>query len=175
MDRGKGARFKTGRHCAYGPGLLKINCMPRPSQLNFIIWVHVSQQPQTGRLRQFIIWGRSVWLLILVDEVIILAMDFFQRLGLQNLQLVLNSVGCPSVGWSTKSFSRNICVRAWAASVTCHGRFDRNPLRIFDAKVQPARSCLRKRLPLPMLFAITANRILSRYRHIWILFKLLTE
>ncbi|MGI6553717.1 MAG: hypothetical protein ACOX37_12215 [Bacillota bacterium] len=82
-------------------------------------------------------------------EVIILAMDFYQRLGLQNLQLVLNSVGCPECRPGPQKASPGIFASAtWAASVPpATGRFDRNPLRIFDCKSDSLPGAMLREAP----------------------------
>ena len=56
------------------------------------------ERPQAGRLRAFHQFGVEVFGAInpSVDaEVISIAMTFFKKLGLENLELKINSIGCP--------------------------------------------------------------------------------
>ena len=96
------------------------------------------ERPQKGRYRQF-------WQLDyeevgsenpLVDvEVIMTAIELFRTLGMRNLEVVINSVGCPKcrpvyreklVGYLKGHFDE-LCD-------TCKSRLDRNPLRVLDCK-----------------------------------------
>jgi len=96
------------------------------------------ERPQKGRYRQFVqldleaIGSQDA----LVDfEIIDLAMEIFRRLGLTNLKVVLNSVGCSACrpvyrealrGYLSERYDR-LCD-------TCKSRYERNPLRILDCK-----------------------------------------
>jgi len=95
-------------------------------------------RPQAGRYRQFHQFGVEA----LgskgpgVDaEVIILAVQLLERLGLSDLNLYLNSVGCPecrpvyrtALQEYLREKTENLCI-------DCQSRFDRNPMRILDCK-----------------------------------------
>jgi histidyl-tRNA synthetase len=96
------------------------------------------ERPQKGRYRQFaqidfeILGVSSPFADI---EIIDSSMEIYRRLGLSNLQVLINSVGCPEcrpVYRETlkKFFEPNLN----ALCGTCRERFDRNPLRILDCK-----------------------------------------
>ena len=95
-------------------------------------------RPQAGRFRQFHQFGVEAIGLSApaVDaEIILLAVAFFHKLGLTELKLLLNSVGCPDC----RPFYRQILLdffRGQAADLCfdCRNRLERNPLRIFDCK-----------------------------------------
>ncbi|MHB1125447.1 MAG: histidine--tRNA ligase [Bacillota bacterium] len=95
-------------------------------------------RPQAGRLRQFHQFGTEVFgsREPAVDaEVIGLAMSFCHRLGLKDLILHLNSVGCPACRSIHKQkLQAYLHPHLVELCPTCHGRFERNPLRIFDCK-----------------------------------------
>ncbi|MHB1418152.1 MAG: histidine--tRNA ligase [Bacillota bacterium] len=95
-------------------------------------------RPQAGRLRQFHQFGTEVFgpRDPAVDaEVIGLAMNFCRVLGLKDLILHLNSVGCPSCRPVHKhKLQAFLEPDLNELCPTCHGRFERNPLRIFDCK-----------------------------------------
>mgnify|MGYP001244681071 CR=1 FL=1 len=95
-------------------------------------------RPQAGRYRQFHQLGVEVFGSHHpgVDaEVMAMAMDFYNRLGLKNMELHINSVGCPQcrpqVRERLQSYFRP---RLNDLCPNCQGRFDRNPLRIVDCK-----------------------------------------
>lgn len=95
-------------------------------------------RPQAGRFRQFHQFGVEAFGSndpALDAEIINLAMDFYQRLGLNNLTLLLNSVGCPECRKKHRQLLQDY-LRPFLGELcqTCQGRFDRNPLRIFDCK-----------------------------------------
>ncbi|HCL79011.1 MAG TPA: histidine--tRNA ligase, partial [Synergistaceae bacterium] len=96
------------------------------------------ERPQKGRYRQF--WQVDFESLgsanPLVDvEIIALSVEIFRRLGLHQLEVVLNSVGCPVCrpGYRER-LHRFFESRLDDLCDTCKGRLDRNPLRILDCK-----------------------------------------
>ena len=95
-------------------------------------------RPQAGRYRQFHQFGVEALGSKgpAVDaEVIILAVQLLERLGLTDLKLYLNSVGCPEcrpvyrdkLQEYLRDKTENLCT-------DCQSRFDRNPMRILDCK-----------------------------------------
>ena len=96
------------------------------------------ERPQKGRYRQFVqfdieaIGAQDA----LVDlETIDFSMELYRRLGLRNLQVVLNSVGCPKCRpVYRKALQDFLRPRYDELCDTCKGRFERNPLRILDCK-----------------------------------------
>lgn len=103
-------------------------------------------RPQAGRYRQFHQFGVEVLGSEdpnLDGEVITLAMDFFKRLGIKDLTLLINSVGCPDCRplhkEALKKFLEpnfdNLCP-------TCQKRYEKNPLRIFDCKSETCQAII---------------------------------
>ncbi len=96
------------------------------------------ERPQKGRYRQFVqldieaLGAQDAY----VDlEVIDFSMELYRRLGLSNLQVVLNSVGCPKCRpVYRKALQEFLKGRFDELCDTCKGRYDRNPLRILDCK-----------------------------------------
>ena len=95
-------------------------------------------RPQAGRLREFHQFGVEALGVTgpNVDaEIILLAVQVLQSLGLKDLKLKINSVGCPKCRPQHREklqafFKPNfdeLCK-------DCQGRFDRNPLRLLDCK-----------------------------------------
>jgi len=102
------------------------------------------ERPQKGRYRQF--WQLDFEAIgsssPLVDvEVIALSLEIFRRLGLSNLEVLVNSVGCPVCRPVYRSaLQAYLGGHFESLCPTCQGRYDRNPLRILDCKVPTCRS-----------------------------------
>jgi len=96
------------------------------------------ERPQTGRYRQFYQMGVEAIGSVspyLDVETMIMGVDIFQKLGLQDVSLAVNSVGCevcrPVIRERLKQFVESILSELCE---DCQSRFDRNPLRILDCK-----------------------------------------
>lgn len=96
------------------------------------------EKPQSGRLRAFHQFGIEVFGTnnMLADaEVICLAHDFLAGLGIENVQLRINSVGCPDCREAHRKALRDFLRPKYDELCdTCKDRFERNPLRILDCK-----------------------------------------
>ena len=95
-------------------------------------------RPQAGRLRQFHQFGIEAIGSAgpSVDaEVIAVAVRFFASLGINELKLLINSVGCPKCRpqyrLKLQEFFRD---KIGDFCENCQSRFDRNPMRILDCK-----------------------------------------
>ena len=96
------------------------------------------ERPQKGRYRQFFqIDAECLGIAgAMADvEVISLSLEIFRRLGLRNLEAVINSVGCEKC----RPVYRQKLVEYFTAHTdelcsTCNDRLSRNPLRILDCK-----------------------------------------
>lgn len=100
-------------------------------------------RPQAGRLRQFHQFGVEFFGSPLAQadaEVISLCLEFYKCLGLKEIKLLLNSIGCKvcrpfyrkALQTYFKAYLNELCP-------TCQGRFERNPLRILDCKSESCR------------------------------------
>lgn len=111
---------------------------PDPAKLFYIGPMFRYDRPQAGRQRQFHQFGVEA----LgapgpnVDaEVILLAVRILKTLGLKDLQLKINTVGCPAC----RPLYREKLKEYFRPHLTelcedCRSRFDRNPMRILDCK-----------------------------------------
>jgi len=95
-------------------------------------------RPQAGRLRQFHQFGVEFFGSPLPQadaEVISLCLEFYRSLGLKEVKLLLNSIGCkvcrPFYRQALKDYFKDYFDELCP---TCQGRFERNPLRILDCK-----------------------------------------
>lgn len=112
-------------------------------KLSYISPMFRQERPQAGRLRQFNQFGVEILGTpgpVADVEAIALAMEIFNHLGLRNLTLRLNSVGCPKcrpnyrevLRESLKDVKDRLCP-------DCQVRYDTNPLRILDCKKETCR------------------------------------
>ncbi len=101
------------------------------------------ERPQKGRYRQFYQINAEVF--GLQDpradaELILLLMKFMEHLKLSGIVLHINSLGCPDCRPHYKEALRPFLVeRSEQLCSECLRRRDRNPLRIFDCKVQTCK------------------------------------
>lgn len=123
---------------------------PLPLKACYLTSCYRYEKPQAGRLREFHQFG--VECLGAAEpaadaEIISLAAGIFETLGVENIKLFINSIGCPD------------CRKKYHAALkeyfeghkeelceTCLGRLDRNPMRILDCK-SPVCSEIAKGAP----------------------------
>ncbi len=102
------------------------------------------ERPQAGRLRAFHQFGVEVFGAInpSVDaEVISIAMTFFKKLGLENLELKINSIGCPECRKKYNEALREFLKQKLETLCkTCADRYERNPMRIIDCKKEDCQN-----------------------------------
>lgn len=104
------------------------------------------ERPQAGRQRQFHQVGAEMFGVkepIADAECILLAVNYLKALGLDDLEIELNSLGCPDCreGFKTalkavlKSELKDMCP-------DCQERYEKNPLRLLDCKVKECQTIL---------------------------------
>jgi len=108
-------------------------------------------KPQKGRYRQFQQFGIEVFAddsPQLDAEVIFAAVDFLKKIGIEAIQLELNSVGCPQCRPAYLEVLRT-AARADEGRLCadCRRKIAGNPLRIFDCKL-PECAETAQRFPL---------------------------
>ncbi|MCF0140668.1 MAG: histidine--tRNA ligase, partial [Mogibacterium sp.] len=96
------------------------------------------EKPQAGRLREFHQFGIENFGTsdMLADaEVIALASDFLERMGIQDVELHISSVGCRCCRpLHRKALQEFLQPKYEELCETCKDRFDKNPMRILDCK-----------------------------------------
>lgn len=108
------------------------------------------EKPQTGRYREFRQFGVEMFGAaepVADAQVIAMGMSTLARLGLENITLLLNSIGCPEC----RAEYREALKEYFRPHVdelceTCKSRLDRNPMRILDCK-SPVCSALAEKAP----------------------------
>lgn len=100
-------------------------------------------RPQAGRQREFHQFGVEALggdNPAVDAEVIMLAVQFLQSLGLKKLQLSLNSVGCPKCRpVYRKKLQEFFADKLDGLCSDCQSRYERNPMRILDCKEESCR------------------------------------
>lgn len=125
----------------------KLYAGTQPTKLFYITPCFRYERPQAGRLRAFHQFGIEAFgsKNPSVDaEVIGVAMTFFEKLGLKNLQLRINSIGCPECRKKYNEVLRTFLKdKMGKLCKTCAGRYDRNPMRIIDCKKEECQKELK--------------------------------
>jgi len=105
------------------------------------------EKPQAGRFRQFNQFGIEVigTKSPTADaEVIITVLDVYKRLGLKNLEILINSVGCKicRVDYVQK-LKKYIKDKKDFLCLECGERYGKNPLRVLDCKKDSCRKIIK--------------------------------
>lgn len=111
---------------------------PLPAKFYYNIPCFRYEKPEAGRLREFHQFGVEVFGASqpsIDAEIISLAITFLKRVGLKNLEVSINSIGCPKCRAEYNRVLReHFNKRCDDLCETCKGRLERNPLRILDCK-----------------------------------------
>ena len=110
----------------------------KPQKLWYEIACFRYEKPQSGRYREFHQFGIEVFgsnNMLADAEVIAFGDDFLRGLGITDLSLKINSIGCPEC----RPVYRKQLMKFFAEHLdelcdTCKTRYERNPMRIFDCK-----------------------------------------
>lgn len=109
-----------------------------PQKVCYLISCYRYEKPQAGRLREFHQFGVECFgsASPLADaEIIALAKSLFDTLGVKDLSLEINSIGCPTCRAEYhKALKKYFSSRKDELCDTCKSRLDRNPMRILDCK-----------------------------------------
>lgn len=110
----------------------------QPTKYYYVTDCFRYEKPQSGRLRHFHQFGIEVFGTpnMLADaEVISLGYDFLTELGITEIELRINSVGCPECRSKYREALREF-LRPYYDELcnTCKDRYERNPMRILDCK-----------------------------------------
>ncbi len=109
-----------------------------PQKVYYIISCFRHEKPQAGRLREFHQFGAEMYGSSDASadaEVIALAKSLLDRLGLTNVELFINSIGCPKCRAEYhKALKEYFEKRRDELCPTCLDRLERNPMRILDCK-----------------------------------------
>ncbi len=126
-----------------------------PQKVYYIIPCFRYEKPQAGRLREFHQFGAEMYgsASPCADaDIIAMAKGLIDRLGLKNIELFINSIGCPDCRAeyhkALKAYFENskgdLCE-------TCLDRLEKNPMRILDCK-SPVCSKIAENAPVILDF-----------------------
>lgn len=105
------------------------------------------ERPQKGRTRQFHQFGAELFGSPNPEadvEIIAISYNFFKEVGMHNLSVQLNSIGSKECRNNFRSALRNFLKPLLPKlTETSRNRFDNNPLRILDTKVEHERELLK--------------------------------
>ena len=102
------------------------------------------ERPQAGRQRQFHQVGVEVFGIKQATadaEVILMAVNYLKALGLNDLSVELNSLGCPECRETFKTKLKAV-IKPYLSELCpdCQARYEKNPLRLLDCKVEECKA-----------------------------------
>ncbi len=110
----------------------------QPIKLYYDIPCFRYEKPQSGRLRQFHQFGVETFgtpNMIADAEIIAIGYDFLTSMGVTDLTLEINSVGCPHCrAEHRKALKEFLKPKYDQLCDTCKSRYEKNPMRILDCK-----------------------------------------
>lgn len=122
--------------------------LPTPVKLWYKGPMFRYERPQAGRQRQFHQIGAEIFGIkeAAADaECILLAVNYLKSIGLDDLDVELNSLGCPDCreGFKT-ALKKALKPELEKMCPDCQERYEKNPLRLLDCKVEECKKILEK-------------------------------
>ena len=121
-----------------------------PQKICYLTSCYRYEKPQAGRLREFHQFGIECFGAAspLADaEMIALAAQIFDELGVKDLELEINSIGCPKCRAEYhKALKEYFSQYKEQLCHTCQERLERNPMRLLDCK-SPEDKALAENAP----------------------------
>ena len=106
------------------------------------------ERPQAGRQRQFHQVGVEMFGVkepAADAEVILLAVNYLKSLGLNDLEVEINSLGCPECREAYKNKIKAVLKPEFENLCDdCKNRYEKNPLRLLDCKVESCKAIFEK-------------------------------
>ncbi|HYF82749.1 MAG TPA: histidine--tRNA ligase [Clostridia bacterium] len=119
---------------------------PQPTKAFYFTPCFRYEKPQSGRLREHHQFGVEAFGTSdpSVDaEIINIAMMLYGRLGVGNLEIRINSVGCPKCRAEyNKKLKDYLAGKLGNLCETCKDRYNKNPMRIIDCKEERCKEQL---------------------------------
>jgi histidyl-tRNA synthetase len=118
-----------------------------PTKFFYIAPAFRQENVQKGRLRQFHQFGVEVfgtYSPVVDAQVISMAYTLFKRIGLKNVELHINSIGCPNCrSQYNQALKEYIGQNFSKLCPTCKERFEKNPLRVLDCKEDHCKEIMK--------------------------------
>lgn len=125
---------------------------PQPLKLYYIGPMFRYERPQAGRYRQFHQFGAEVIGVGAPEvdaEVIELATYLYSTIGLEDVEVQINSIGCPGCRGRYREVLRDaLAARLDSLCKNCVRRYERNPLRMLDCKEEGCRKAMADLPPI---------------------------
>lgn len=106
------------------------------------------ERPQAGRQRQFHQVGVEMFGIkepTADAEAILLAVNYLKSLGLNDLEVEINSLGCPKCREEYKRKIKEVLEPEFEnLCEDCQNRYEKNPLRLLDCKVESCKEIFAK-------------------------------
>ena len=110
----------------------------QPIKLYYDIPCFRYEKPQSGRLRQFHQFGVETFgttNMVADAEIFAIGYDFLTSMGVTDLTLEINSVGCPECRAKHRKALKDFLAPKYDQLCdTCKSRYEKNPMRILDCK-----------------------------------------
>ena len=120
-----------------------LNNKPSPIKLWYNMAMYRYENVQKGRLREFHQFGTELIgsSSYLADvEIILIGERIFKELGIDNIKINLNSIGCPKCRKEYQIILKKYIQKNLDKYCnTCQNRFDKNPMRILDCKEEQCK------------------------------------
>ena len=120
----------------------------QPTKLYYITPCFRYERPQAGRQRQFHQVGVEMFGIkepTADAEAIMLAVDYLNSLGLNDLEVEINSLGCPKCREEYKNKIKEVLKPEFEnLCEDCQNRYEKNPLRLLDCKVESCKEIFAK-------------------------------
>ena len=121
-----------------------------PQKIYYVTPCYRYEKPQAGRLREFHQFGVECFgagSAAQDAEIILLANEVFNYLGVNNISLEINSIGCPECRKKYQEALKEYFKANYDDLCdTCKGRLEKNPMRILDCK-SPVCSKIAEKAP----------------------------
>lgn len=122
--------------------------LPAPVKLWYKGPMFRYERPQAGRQRQFHQVGVEVFGIEQATadaEVILMAVNYLKALGLNDLSVEINSLGCPNCRENFKTKLKEV-LKPYLKDMCpdCQERYEKNPLRLLDCKVPECKEIYAK-------------------------------
>lgn len=118
--------------------------LPSPVKAYYNMAMYRYENVQKGRLREFHqigaeVFGSSSYMADV--ESITMANEIFRILNIPNIQLTINSIGCPTCRATyQQELKKFLASKIDNYCYTCQTRFEKNPMRILDCKEEKCKS-----------------------------------
>ena len=121
--------------------------LPSPVRMFYSITAFRYEKMQKGRMREFHQFGLEAFGSEgpAIDAEIISVVDvFFKKLGLKNIKLCINSIGCPVCRNKYNEMLKDY-FRPYVPTMCedCQSRFEKNPLRMIDCKIDGGKEVVQ--------------------------------